>query len=367
MFEHRRTSRPSGASWLPLPTAERPTPVDCGALPELLPNGLVSGMAATDRMAPDAQPARCGHRRSGPAPPSRGARRPGCRHHRVAGLRGGRHPRRVLRPGSVHDAWPVGPCVRSARRSGRGARDLAPDVRPHGDRSRSVRMLPLALALVGGLLIGQRLGLTTAISDDAVLLRPDIAPFHLGMTILVGIGAILFMAGWWPLSLWLPVATRLRSPTIASLPVAVGAAAILTIAIAVFEIVVTRRSSWRSSCHSLNSSGSCAGRPSGGSGVAVTLDQPEMRVLVEEPLMIACLPVIVVVPWAAAPLSSRSRSRPVAAWGRANTTPDPPIDPASGSCACAGRWVSDSPQASPSPSHRSSCSPGRVTGSTRPS
>ncbi len=57
-----------------------------------------------------------------------------------------------------------------------------------------VRIVPLGLALVAGLLVGQRLSLVTAISDDAVLLRPDVAPFHLGLTLLVAVGAILFMA-----------------------------------------------------------------------------------------------------------------------------------------------------------------------------
>ncbi len=106
----------------------------------------------------------------------------------------------------------------------------------------SVRVVPLGLALVAGLLVGQRLGFTAPFGDDAVLLRPDVAPFHIWLGILVGIGAILFVA--WLVAtarLWLPVATRLRSPGRASLPIALGAAALLGIAIAVFQIVVGAR------------------------------------------------------------------------------------------------------------------------------
>ena len=191
-----------------------------------------------------------------------------------------------------------------------------------------VRIVPLALALVGGLLIGQRLGLTTAISDDAVLLRPDVAPFHLGLTILVGIGAILLL-GWLVATsrLWLPVATRLRSPTLASLPVAVGAAAILAIAVAVFEIVVASRE-FMEILFSTPSDTHAFVRlvvPSvGPEWLWRLVMSPEIRVLVEEPLVIACFLVIVAVPWAVAPLSNRLPSRPVAAWGALDTTTDPP-------------------------------------------
>ena len=51
---------------------------------------------------------------------------------------------------------------------------------------------------------------------------------------------------------------------------------------------------------------------------------PEIRVLVEEPLVIACFLIIVAVPWAVAPLSNRLPSRPVAAWGALDATSDPP-------------------------------------------
>ena len=191
-----------------------------------------------------------------------------------------------------------------------------------------VRIVPLALALVGGLLIGQRLGLTTAISDDSVLLRPDVAPFHLGLTILVGVGAILFLGWLVAMSrLWLPVATRLRSPTLASLPVAVGSAAILAIAIAVFEIVVSSREfmeilfSTPSDTHAFVR---LVIQSVGPEWLWRLVMSPEIRVLVEEPLVIACFLIIVAVPWAVAPLSNRLPSRPVAAWGALDPTADPP-------------------------------------------
>ena len=191
-----------------------------------------------------------------------------------------------------------------------------------------VRIVPLALALVGGLLIGQRLGLTTAISGDSVLLRPDVAPFHVGLTILVGLGAILFI-GWLVATsrLWLPVATRLRSPTIASLPVAVGAAAILAIATAVFEIVVSMRELMEILFSTPSDTLAFVRQvvPAvGPEWLWHLVMSPEMRVLVEEPLVIACFLVIVAVPWAVAPLSNRLPSRPVAAWGALDTTTDPP-------------------------------------------
>ena len=203
-----------------------------------------------------------------------------------------------------------------------------------------VRIVPLALALVGGLLIGQRLGLTTAISDDSVLLRPDVAPFHLGLTILVGIGAILFMA--WLVAtsrLWLPVATRLRSPTLASLPVAVGAAAILAIAIAVFEIVVSTREFMEilfSTPSDVHAFVQLVVPSVGPEWLWRLVMSPEIRVLVEEPLVIACFLIIVAVPWAVAPLSNRLPSRPVAAWGALDNDERPADDRASGAAPALG-------------------------------
>ena len=105
-----------------------------------------------------------------------------------------------------------------------------------------VRVAWLGLALAAGLFVGQRLSLLTAISDDSVILRPDPAPFYVWLAVLVTVGALLF--GAWLVAasrMWLPVATRLRSPTRASMPVALGAAVLVTIAIAVFEIVVASR------------------------------------------------------------------------------------------------------------------------------
>ncbi len=116
----------------------------------------------------------------------------------------------------------------------------------------SVRVVPLGLALVAGLLVGQRLGLHDRPSPTTrCCCDPTSNPFHVWLAIVLGIGAILFVA--WLVAtarLWLPVATRLRSPGRASLPIALGAAALLTIAIAVFQIVVgvatPSSSRWRS-------------------------------------------------------------------------------------------------------------------------
>jgi hypothetical protein len=191
-----------------------------------------------------------------------------------------------------------------------------------------VRVVPLALALVGGLLIGQRLGLTSAIIDDAVLLRPDVAPFHLGLTILVVIGAILFLAWLGATSrIWLPVATRLRSPTLGSMPVAIGAAVILAIAIAVFEIVVASREvieilfATPSELHAFVLPVVASAGPE---WLWRLVMSPEIRVLVEEPLVITSFLLMVFVPWAAAPLSRRLPKRPAAAWGGLDPDREPP-------------------------------------------
>ena len=69
---------------------------------------------------------------------------------------------------------------------------------------------------------------------------------------------------------------------------------------------------------------------------------PEIRVLVEEPLVIACFLVIVAVPWAAAPLSNRLPSRPWPPGGRSTRHHPPTIERPE--LRRAGRWVSDSPQ-----------------------
>ena len=191
-----------------------------------------------------------------------------------------------------------------------------------------VRIVPLALALVGGLLIGQRLGLTTAISGDSVLLRPDVAPFHLGLTILVGLGAILFI-GWLVATsrLWLPVATRLRSPTIASLPVAVGAAAILAIAIAVFEIVVSMRELMEILFSTPSDTLAFVRQvvPAvGPEWLWRLVMSPEIRVLVEEPLIIAGFLIIVTrAVGGSAPVAPHS-APPGSDWGALDPDVDPP-------------------------------------------
>ena len=192
----------------------------------------------------------------------------------------------------------------------------------------SVRAVPLGVALVAGLLVGQRLGLTTPFGDDAVLLRPDVGLFHVGLAILLGIGAILFVA--WLVAtarLWLPVATRLRSPGRASLPIALGAAALLTIAIAVFEIVVGVREAVEFTLGLPNDLYAAV------QGL-IPLVGPEWlwrlvlgtetRVFIDEPLVLVFFLLLVLVPWAAAPFYARIAPDPVATWGGLDATDAPP-------------------------------------------
>jgi Zn-dependent protease with chaperone function len=182
-----------------------------------------------------------------------------------------------------------------------------------------VRVVPIGLALVAGLLVGQRLSLATAISDDAVLLRPDVAPFHIALTVLVAIGAILFVA-WLTVTsrLWLPVATRLRSPAWASVPVAAGAAALMTVAIGMFEILVSSREAVEiavSAPFDLYVTVSRVVPVVGPEWLWRLVMAPEVRVIIEEPLVVAFFLVLVLVPWFAAPFYARIPARPVAPWG----------------------------------------------------
>lgn len=191
-----------------------------------------------------------------------------------------------------------------------------------------VRVVPLGLALVAGLLVGQRMSLATAISDDAVLLRPDVAPFHLGLTFFVAVGAILFMA--WLVAtsrMWLPVATRLRSPRRASTPMAVGAAVLLTIAIGVFEIVVASREAVEivvSTPSDLYAAMAQVVPAAGPEWLFRLVMSPEVRLIIEEPLVIAFFMIIVLVPWAAALFSARLPARTVASWGSLDPGVEPP-------------------------------------------
>jgi hypothetical protein len=191
-----------------------------------------------------------------------------------------------------------------------------------------VRTVPLGLALVAGLLVGQRMSLATAISDDAVLLRPDVAPFHLGLTLLVAVGAILFMA--WLVAtsrLWLPVATRFQSPGRASAPVAVGAAALLTIAIGVFEIVVASREAVEivvTTPSDIYAAVAQVVPTAGPEWLFRIVMSPEVRLIIEEPLVIAFFMIFVLVPWAAAPFSAWLPVRPIASWGSLDSGVEPP-------------------------------------------
>jgi len=191
-----------------------------------------------------------------------------------------------------------------------------------------VRIVPIGLALVAGLLVGQRLSLATAISDDAVLLRPDVAPFHLGLTLLVAVGAILFIA--WLVAtsrLWLAVATRLRSPGWASAPVAIGAAALLTIAIVVFEIVVASREAVEivvTTPSDLYPAIAQVVPAVGPEWLFRIVMSPEVGLIIQEPLVIAFFVILVLVPWAAALFSARLPARPVAVWGSLDADVEPP-------------------------------------------
>ncbi len=193
----------------------------------------------------------------------------------------------------------------------------------------AVQVVPLGLALVAGLLVGQRLGLTTALGDDAVLLRPDPAPFHLGLTMLVAIGAILFVA--WLVAtarVWLPVATRLRSPARASLPIALGAAALLTIALGIFENIVATREAVEFALalpDDLYLSVQSVIPIVGPEWLWHLVFGTEVRILVDEPPVLAFFALLVLVPWAAAPFYSRIPVAPAASWGALDEGATPPV------------------------------------------
>ena len=192
----------------------------------------------------------------------------------------------------------------------------------------AVRVAPLGLALLAGLLVGQRLAFTSGLFDDAVLLRFDLAPFHVWLTILVGIGAILFAA--WLVAtarLWLPVATRLRSPARASLPIAIGAAAVLTIAIAVFVNVVDVREvvEFTLGLPNLDYAAAQSLIPLlGPEWLWRLVLGTEVRVFIDEPLVLVFFLLLVLIPWAAAPFYARIPPDPVATWGGLDATDAPP-------------------------------------------
>jgi Zn-dependent protease with chaperone function len=192
----------------------------------------------------------------------------------------------------------------------------------------AVRVVPLGLALLAGLLVGQRLAFTSALVDDAVLLRLDPAAFHVGLTILMGFGAILFAA--WLVTtsrLWLPVATRLGSPARASLPVAVGAAALLFIAIAVFENVVASREVVELGLalpNDLHAAVQSLIPLVGPEWLWRLVLGTEVRVFIDEPLVLVFFLLLVLIPWAAAPFYARIPPEPAATWGGLDATDAPP-------------------------------------------
>ena len=182
-----------------------------------------------------------------------------------------------------------------------------------------VRVVWLGLALAAGLFVGQRLSLLTAISDDSVILRPDPTPFYAWLALIVTVGALLFV-GWLVAAsrMWLPVATRLRSPARASLPVAVGAAALVTIAIGVFEIVVASRAAVEltvTTPSDIYAAIRLVVPDVGPEALFRLVLSPEVQVIVQQPLVVGFFVVLVLVPWAAAPFYARVPARPVATWG----------------------------------------------------
>lgn len=199
----------------------------------------------------------------------------------------------------------------------------------HGATGRNaVQVVPMGLALFAGLLIGQRLALSSAVVDESVLLRLDPTLFQLGLALVVGIGAVLLVA--WLVAtsrMWLPVATRLSSPSRASLPVAVGGAVLLWIAITVFEIIVGSRQLLEIvvGTPDENFEAVQAVVPNVGPEALWRLvNGLESRLLTGEPLVMAFVVLAVLVPWAAAPFSRGLPSRPIAAWGSLDTSDTPP-------------------------------------------
>ena len=191
-----------------------------------------------------------------------------------------------------------------------------------------VRVAWLGLALAAGLFVGQRLSLLTAISDDSVILRPDPAPFYVWLALIVTVGALLFAA--WLVAasrMWLPVATRLRSPTRASLPVALGAAALVTIAIAVFEIVVASRQAVEAvvtTPSDILAAIRVVVPDVGPEALFRLVLSPEVQLIIQQPLVIGFFVILVLVPWAAAPFYAKVPPIPVASWGALDAGAEPP-------------------------------------------
>ena len=186
-------------------------------------------------------------------------------------------------------------------------------------RRNAVQVVPMGLALVAGLLVGQRLALTSAIVDENVLLRPDPTLFQLGIVLAIAVGAVLFVA--WLVAaarLWLPVATRLRSPGWASVPVAVGGAVLLWIAVAAFEIVLGSREVLEPVVGAPDEVFATVQAVVPGVGpewLWRLVNGLESKLLTGEPLVMTFVALMVLVPWAAAPFHRGLAAHPVATWG----------------------------------------------------
>jgi hypothetical protein len=192
-----------------------------------------------------------------------------------------------------------------------------------------VAVLRLGLALVAGLLVGQRLSLASAISDDVVLLRFDLAPFHVALAASLAAGGVLLVA-WLVASarLWMPVAAGLARPTRAAVPVAAGAAALLAIGVGVVEIVVASREAIEVVATTPSDTYAAVRQVLPGVGpewLWRLVLSPEVRLVMQEPLVLAFFVLVVVVPWAAVAWYPRSASPSVAAsWGSIGPDPRPP-------------------------------------------
>ena len=193
-----------------------------------------------------------------------------------------------------------------------------------------VRTVYLGLALGAGLFVGQRLSLVSAIYDESVLLRPDPRPFHLVLAAGIALAAIAF-ARWLVAAsrCWLPVATRLGSPGRAAAPVAIGAAVVVGVAAAVFQILVASRELielFVAFPDSLYAAVVLVVPAVGPEWLWRLVLGPEVRLVIEEPLVLIGFLVLVLLPWAALPLSRTLAPMPVAAWGALDAgSPSPTV------------------------------------------
>jgi hypothetical protein len=193
------------------------------------------------------------------------------------------------------------------------------------------RTVALGVALAAGLLVGQRLSLVSAVSDASVLLRLDPAPFHLVVAGAIALACVLFVR--WIVAgarCWLPVATRLRSPRRASVPLALGAAAVAGIGVAVFEILVASREliELLLPIDSADFGAVTQVVPAAGpEWLWRIVLGPEVRIVIDEPLVVGMFLLVALVPWAALPLWRRPEPAGTAAWGALDADAPPPLVP----------------------------------------